>query len=424
MALSSFLCKWFHIGCPAPQPTPEPPQPTPPSQSRSVAVVVSGVAHAQVKLDYSTQPFTGTTNTDGYVCFNDVPMSLGASHLWITADGYQPYSVHVDLPTHNIDLVVGGTARPDQIQLPGLTLAAAPRRSQRELTNIRANFCNLRDSQNRVIFTADYLGTDSVSREDWVKTLIAAGSTHIVISPTGGNYPGTPFQPFDVYGNPKAFVAEIRKLLATASADGKGLTPILMLDSGDAGFKQRVDAYWTAIRRELGDDEKDCIVVPGWELIRASTVTSAEFSYALEKLHADGWSHIWAHLSPGRAAFSSNPVEPDDPWQGGESECWKTHGGQYVEGFLYQSEAVRPDDDKCDATADTCWLNRWEDVVPRLGNGMNGWRIVHLCYFEGPAYYYYRGQADSAFARRIATAAKKLADKYNVTIGFGNGLPE
>ena len=180
----------------------------------------------------------------------------------------------------------------------------------------------------------------------------------------------------------------------------------------------------TAVRREaLGDDEKDCIVVPGWELIRASDATSADFSYALEKLHHDGWSHIWAHLSPGRAAFSSNPIERDDPWQGGESECWKTHGGQYVEGLLYQSEAVRPDDDKCDPANDDCWLNRWEDVVPRLGAGMNGWRIVHLCYFEGPAYYYYRRQSDSAFARRIATAAKKLATKYGVTIGFGNGLP-
>jgi hypothetical protein len=138
---------------------------------------------------------------------------------------------------------------------------------------------------------------------------------------------------------------------------------------------------------------------------------------------------MWAHLSPGRASASSNPIEDDDPWQGAESGMWKSHGGEFVEGLLYQSEAVRPNDDRCDPADDGCWLNRWEDVVPRIGAGMNGWRIlggqyVGLVYFEGPAYYYYRGQSDDAFARRIATAAQGICQKYRVTCGFGNGLPE
>jgi hypothetical protein len=417
----SFLCKWFGIGCPKPEP-PSPPTPTPPSL-RAVGVIVPGIAGATVRLDNVGGPFLGVTNNDGYLCFLEVPTALSASHLWVNANGYKDYSVHVDLPPQNVDLVVGGTAHPDQIQLPALTLAAPPRRSQQALTQIRANFCNLTDSADRIIFTADYLGTDAGTRQDWTKRLVDAGSTHLVVSPTGGDYPGSPIGRFNLYDTPEQFASEVRAILNTPSADGLALTPILILDSGASGIRQRIDQYWGPIREALGDDEKDCIVVPGWELIRASDATSADFSYALEKLHHDGWSHIWAHLSPGRAAFSSNPIERDDPWQGGESECWKTHGGQYVEGLLYQSEAVRPDDDKCDPANDDCWLNRWEDVVPRLGAGMNGWRIVHLCYFEGPAYYYYRRQSDSAFARRIATAAKKLATKYGVTIGFGNGLP-
>lgn len=389
---------------------------------RAVAIVIPTVAGAHVTLDNRDASFTGVTDRDGYVCFTHVPVSLVSSHVWITADGYVPYSQSVSLPSTNIDLVVGGTARPGQQQLPALVRAVAPRRSQAEMMHVLTNFCNMHDSQERVLFTAFYAGLPADERKEWLDLQRAAGSTHFAMSPTAG-YPGSPIPEFNLLGDPKAFVAMVREVLGTPSADGKGFTPILLLDGGDYGIRERIDQYWTAIRRELGDDEKDCIVVPGWELINASPVTSAEYSYALEKLHADRWSHIWAHLSSGRAAFSSNPVEDDDPWQGGESDCWKSHGGQYVEGLLYQSDAVRHKDDECDAKDDDCWLNRWEDVVPRVGKGMNGWRIVHLCYFEGPAYYFYRGETDAAFARRIATAAKTLADKYGVRVGFGNGLP-
>lgn len=97
------------------------------------------------------------------------------------------------------------------------------------------------------------------------------------------------------------------------------------------------------------------------------SVTSAEYSYALEKLHRQVVTHMGAPLT-GRAAFSSNPVESDDPWQGEEAGCWKSHGGQYIEGLLYQSEAVRPNDDTCDAQDSECWLNRWEDVT-----SIGGW---------------------------------------------------
>ena len=29
--------------------------------------------------------------------------------------------------------------------------------------------------------------------------------------------------------------------------------------------------------------------------------------------------------------MSSNPPEADDPWQGSESGCWKSHGGEFVD---------------------------------------------------------------------------------------------
>jgi hypothetical protein len=299
---------------------------------------------------------------------------------------------------------------------------AAPRATEAELHRVLGNFCNLRDAQGRVIFDPFYIALPPDERKDWLDRHRAAGSTHVVLSPTIG-YPGSPIPGRDLYGDPPAFVAFVRELLATPSANGKGFTPILMLDSGDPGIRERIARFWPGIRSALGADADSVIVTPGWELVNASAVTSAEYSVALTSLHDLGYPHIWAHLAPGRAAFSSHPVEADDPWQGGESEAWKSHGGQYIEGLLYQSQAVRPDDDRCDPLDADCWLNRWEDVVPRLGAGMNGWRVVHLAYFEGPAYYYYRGQSDSAFARRIATAARAMCDKYGVVCGFGNGLP-
>lgn len=296
-----------------------------------------------------------------------------------------------------------------------------PRPSDPELHHVLANFCNLTDSKGRVVFTAMTAGLPAEDRAEWLRLQVAAGSTHVAVSPRGG-YPGSPIPAFDLYGQPDAFAAIVREIMATPGANGKALTPILILDDGVVGFRDRVQRFWPGIRSALGDDADRVLVVPGWELVKASEVTSAEYSFALEYLHAQGWPHIWAHLSPGRAAASSNPVEPDDPWQGAEADMWKTHGGQYVEGLLYQSEALRPNDDTCDPADDGCWLNRWEDVVPRLGTGMNGWRVMYLTFFEGPAYYYYRGQADTAFALRVSRRALALCQRYGVTCGLGNGV--
>lgn len=405
------------------KPTPVPPPTTPPTPALR-AVGISTVPNATVKLDTVGE---GVTNEDGYYCWKEVPVALGACHLWVTAQGYLPYDQHIDLQTTqtNQDIFVGvtrpGCSQPTDINLPALTFAVPNRRTQAELCYVLANFCNLRDSQNRVMFTAFLPNLPPQERQEWYDILREAKSTHVVICPLA-SYTGSPIPAFDWLNEPEKFVAIVREILATRAADGKAFTPILILDNGDAGFRARISAAWPRIRTLLGDDERDCIVVPGWELITASECTSADFSFALELLHSLGWTHIWAHLSPRRAACSSNPVEADDPWQGDEMGCWKSHGGQYVEGFLYQSEAIRPGEENCDVTKEECWLNRWDDVVPRIGKGLNGWRIMHLCYFEGPAYYYYRGQSDSAFAVRVADAAKALADSYGVRIGFGNGV--
>ena len=260
--------------------------------------------------------------------------------------------------------------------------AVVPRKNAADLARVRANFCNLRDAGGQVIFSP-FVATAS-NAEAWLAVQVQAGSTHTVLAPRCrydalNNLPGYP-PAFDWLADPQRCAALVRAVLATRGADGTGITPILMLDDGAPGIRARVDAYWPAIRAAIGGDAADVIVVPGWELVRASSCTSADYSYALEALHAQGWPHIWAHLSVGRASCASNPVEPDDPWQGAESDCWRSHGGQYVEGLLYQADGNTPDADT--APGNIAWLDRWNDVVPRIGLGINGWRVMGVAFFE------------------------------------------
>lgn len=307
----------------------------------------------------------------------------------------------------------------------------APRPTRAELVNIKAGFCNTRDTLGRVIFDPFIASLDTAGRRDWYANKRAHGYTHIVLSPRYAYYsPTTPY-PIpgkDMLDKPEEFAAFVREATQTPAADGKGFRVIVMLDDGAPDPMPRIDRYWMPLLDALEPMKDFIIICPGWELIKASDWTSADYSYALERigprLTVDDWE-FWAHLSEGRAAFSSNPVEPDDPWQGAEKDCWYTHGGQYLTGLLYQSYAVHNGIPAvCDVASDSCYLNRWADVVPRLRMGLNGWRIVHLCWFEATAYFYFQGLATEGYSRDVATAAKDVARSFGVNaVSFGNGLP-
>jgi hypothetical protein len=389
----------------------QPPQVVqPPAPEERTLAVIDTPPATDVQLLLAGQTKAGVTNADGYLAFQ---MPIGDT-VQVTAkkEGYDSVDEPRTVPTKdNANISVK------------MKLSAAPPATDAELHHVLANFCNLTDRQGRVEFTPYYISLPANERKQWLEDQRNAGSTHFVLSPEI-SYPGSPIPDSHLYGDPQKFVAFVREVMREPSATGRGFVPIIILDSGDKGIKDRIAKFWPGIRAALGDDVNRVIIVAGWELVNASDVTSAEYSFSLKTLHDEGYPHIWAHLAPGRASFSSNPVEADDPWQGAESGAWKSNGGEFVEGFLYQSQAVRPNDDRCDPADGDCWLNRWEDVVPRLGNGMNGWRIVHLAYFEGPAYFYYKKQSDSAFAIRIANAAKQMCDKYHVVCGFGNGIPD
>jgi hypothetical protein len=349
---------------------------------------------------------THVTNTDGYAAFAGVPKGVPVA-VAVSGDGWTPYTGVYTFHAPNQDVPLS------------LRRIAAPRRPQDRLLRVRGNFCNLL-TNGTLIFDPYLASIPASARADWLARHRQAGTTHLAISPSCayGGAEARGYPAFDWLADPDRFVAYVRSLLAEPSADGYGFTPIILLDSGDPGYESRM-MHWQAIRDRLGADAADVIVVPGWELIRASSWDSAAMSRALELLGSQGWPHIGVHLSVERGSFASNPVEPTDPWQGHESACWKSHGGQHAEIFFYQATAF---------TGSLDWLNRWDDIVPRFCQGLNGWRPMALCLFETVAYGAWHGQiADpEAEAKRMATAGRDWArDHYGVTdISYGNGEPD
>jgi hypothetical protein len=302
---------------------------------------------------------------------------------------------------------------------------APTRHSADELRQIRANFCNLHDSRGRVIFTPYITGLPDAERAEWYRRLVTAGSTHVVLTPGdpgGGQYPGSPITQPKLLDDPPAFRRFVDEALATRGADGKALTPIIIIDEGGRDPRTRIDRYWPAFIRSLQDVLDDVIVVPGWELIGASHWAPGDIAYALQQLHALGVRHLWVHLGPERWGMAEPGA--NGPWNGSDAASWTSHGGEHVEGFLYQSRALSDADDiNCDAQNAACWRHRLAYGLERMGKGKQGWRQMPIAYFEGAAYYYYRGKLSDEHVRDVADAARDTAAHAGVPLGFGNGLP-
>lgn len=340
-------------------------------------------------------------------------MATGAATLTISAAGYATRTVQRDIPG-------------DTNANYALTAVALPRPTKAQQLAVAANFCNIYCADGVTPMFTDFLPkADEQGRfDEWLDLQIAAGSTHLTYSPFGAyrDYMGGGFNWLD---QPDRFADLTRRVTLRASQSGVAMTPILFLDDGGPDPRPRIDRYWPPIAQALraqGVIDR-CFIVPAWEPVKGDW-TSADLSYALQRIHEwfpeclMGW-----HGSPDRWVGSSNPLEPDDPWQGAESDFWKSHGGEYLDICFYQTQADAVFSPNCNPEDDSCWLNRWTDGVMRLGNGLNGWRIVPICLAEGPAYSFIREQSTPAQAREWATSGRDLAASYGVTVSYMNGLP-
>jgi hypothetical protein len=298
-----------------------------------------------------------------------------------------------------------------------------------DVTDVLANFCNLRDSNGRVIFTPFLASLPYGERAEWYRIQREAGSTHVVLAPRY-RYPGSPIPGRDLRRDPAAFRAVLEEALRTPSADGHGFRPIVMW----ADTPDEIDRDWPRLMSAVRDLAGRFISVPAWE----PTWRAADIARAMVRMREllGPEAHIFFHPLPGRASGASDVGEDDG------AAFWSSAAGRELEGILYQTEHGRGVTVPCGRSIrdeiglrypDDCWAARWDEVVARLGAGVRsdaygrslgpGWRRVKVVLFETVAYDYYRGGIDSAGARRVASDGAKICAAWNVPCGFANGLP-
>lgn len=340
---------------------------------------------------------------------------------------------------------------PQQPPEPEPPPASVERATGADLLRIRGNYANLYDPETfQPIYDPALPGVDEATLDRWLATHRANGTTHVFIGPlqAGVTYPGIPWTNPDWLNNPAGVRAFVERLLATPSADGKGFRPVIFLGP-DFDVRPYIEQWWPGIAAALDGLQDFIIYVPGWEPVIGGW-PSADVSYALTRGKAlfGPSSHWFLHLSPGRPTAASNPPEANDPWQSDEAGMWFSHGGQYLEGLLYQTEHGRAVHEPCSAARSVpkvvdgvsglawpadCWANRFDDIVARLGAGFCsndighgypcGWRRVIVVLFETVGYESIRLQTQPGVDRRVATDGKRICDHYGVVCGFGNGLP-
>lgn len=307
-----------------------------------------------------------------------------------------------------------------------LLTAEAPR-PPASVLDYKGHLCNLR-TVGGVIWTPSLPGCPDYIQDLWLSAILDAGGTHVPIGPftPGEAYPGIGYVNPDWTNDPAAISGLLLKIIA------RGMVPVVFLDGGGPDPRPRLDAFYPVMQEAGAGLWASMLIVPcGWEPV-VGAWRSSDVSYALKAWHAlVPESIIGYHGSPNRLVGSSNPIEPDDPWQGGEADFYYTHGGEFINIALFQTEHGHDlyAKDRCPNAAqpfgheDACVLNRWEDYVARIGTGYHGWRKLQIVQFETVAYEYFRGWATSEQAREVATKLKTVTDKWGIESLWGNGEP-
>lgn len=323
---------------------------------------------------------------------------------------------------------------PEPVPVPPAPIVV-PRATGADLLTYRGWLGGLRDSMGRVVWTPALPGAFPSVIDEWLSLLRNAGVTHVPIGPFG---PGPAYPGIVSWDNPdwRTDAASIRglveTLLSTPSADGKGFRPVIFTDGGPRNPRPRLASFFPVLSQALEGLDPYVIVMPaGWEPV-VGDFSSADVSWALETWHAmRPNSVIGYHGSPTRLVGSSNPLEPDDPWQGGESIFYTSHGGEFIQIALYQTPhgdalyrpCTCPNAAQPFGHEDECWLNRFEDYVARIGTGFHDWRVLPLVLFEVSTYEVTRGQRTPAEGLAVVRAGKTVADKWSCPIGYGDGIP-
>lgn len=368
----------------------------------------------------------GLTNQDGYLYLEPVP-SLppnGTNELDIYTTGYLDYKETVPIASWSCDKPVT------------LTPSRGPRPTRAQTLDVRANFLSMHDALGRLMFSWFYSTLTTADRNLWVDAWKKATLTHVVLD-FAPCYPGFWAPCGDFRAAPGTLVQSASELL------DRGLIPIVMMTTGDAGTWSEIDSNWpsyvNAMRASepclIGESGDPCgILVPGFEIGGpCSAWPASSISHAFTTLHQLAPAALIGYEGcPERFSGSSNPVQPDDPWQGAEAKFWTSNGGEFVSIFLYETPHGPTLLDPSGASGPFChagspcgaWEDRWTEGLQRLCTGGLGWRQVPCSFFEVTGSDYKGGGVSDATVQRINDRALRLCQQYGATCTWGNGLPD
>lgn len=339
------------------------------------------------------------------------------------------------------------------------------RPTREEVLTYRGHLGEIRDGENRVIWTAGLHGVPAEVRADWLRRYVAGGATHIPIGPVdpGVSYPGLGFPDApDWNDDAVAIRALLDEIRAVPTVRGHGLIPTIFPDgcgNEDNGRRapERIERSYPTWAKAIDGIEGDVLMVlPGWEphdMTPREMYDAARFWLRLmagRPLPVAAW-HGWRERSNGASNDPMNLLN-DDPFladrdpvtgaaYGSGAKFWQLMPCDLL---LYQIEPIRTmAEAECGHIGPPgqgsypvgCWLDNWLHAMCRVGGvgvvdgtgAIQGGPWVHkrVALFETTTYWDVRDQTEPGVTQRVNDRALELARVYGLegTIGFGTGLP-
>lgn len=432
--------------CPPPKP-PTPGLRSPVSVHTQAATDSAPLTGVRVRLSRGPSvQLEELSDVNGDVTFPDVLYVDTLTH--ITADRADLQSFAHDYDWGNGD---------PHLHVP-LTALRPPLPTRADTKRYRGFLGNLRDSAGRIIWGSALPGATPAVRDEWLHTIAAQGGTHVPIGwfDPGKSYnsPEIKWENPDWTNDPAAIRGLIDTIQGVRGADGKALRPVIFTHGWGPGTAARAQ---DELRRNMavlnqavaGLDPNTYIVVPaGWE---PDGLRGADFDFAFgewHRLQPNGIQmlHCWL-IGNFLSRCLETKQEPGDPWQGDEAAFFQPpHNGQYVEMVGIELPHGRDLFTPCGRTEPktvngvagfaypaTCWKNRADDYVARIGAGFCsddighgspcGWRKLTFVWLETVTYDVFWNGRNAVDARDIADQGRELCTYYGVDCGWGDGLP-
>ena len=324
------------------------------------------------------------------------------------------------------DAVEKGYAVSRQIHLRELYLVlgleplfpSMPERSQ--IINVRANFCNLRDSDDIPIFEpfiSQLILGNGVKADEWANKLKAAGSTHLCLNLSGdyGEHLGWTVRypvPGADYTNRISDFSDILDWVIQ-----RGFIPIVKLACDGQGYDPIGMTYgWQ------------------WGMNNVPSIISHLSKYIPYCLWSTGWDGCFPNWSPTQTVSFLRMLKAIDPninistefsGPGSVGYChlgngaadWNNNQLDLLDAFEIEVNAYPADEEGVRETA-TRLLGPNAQNTPQMPYYLNGKKEVGIIYFETCAYQEIRKQ----IVPSDAIVAANIGKKYGFT-NFGNGIP-